>query len=75
MRWSWQHPTPLHLSTAAGDRGGRGSGNRGECYAPVLPMVGLFCIEMFVELLSIAASIWVLDHTDYSPVRSLLTPW
>jgi hypothetical protein len=29
--------TQLHLSTAAGDRGERGSGNSGECYPPVLP--------------------------------------
>ena len=27
-----------------------------------------YSIEMFVEILSIAASIWVLYHTDYSPV-------
>ena len=27
-----------------------------------------YSIEMFVELLSIAASIWVLYHTDYAPV-------
>ena len=29
-----------------------------------------YSIEMFVEILSIAASIWVLYHTDYSPVTN-----